>query len=113
MAKLADYNGFTHAQRIASLAKTKAAILSGGIPKPTKCEFCGQTKGIIQYHNEDYSHPTKYLRVWCWRCHMMHHSRNRAPEAVKAYFDAVSAGKKFAPVYRHDFKILADEHGVK
>jgi len=113
MTKLAGYKEWTAEERLASLAKTKAAILSGEIPKPTKCELCGQDKGIIQYHNDDYSHPTKYLRSYCWRCHMMHHSVRRAPDAVKAYFDAVASGKRFPPVYKHNFKILADEHGVK
>ena len=113
MAKIADFQGWTSEQRLASLALTKKAIASGELPKPTKCELCGQDKGIIQYHNNDYSHPTKYLSSLCWRCHMMLHSCRRSPEAVKKYFDAVASGKRFAPVYRHDFKVLADEHGVE
>lgn len=112
MAKMASYKGWTAEQRLASLKLTKAAIASGEMPKPTKCEICGQDKGIIQYHNEDYSHPTKYLRQMCWRCHMIHHSAHFAPVQAKVYFDDVASGKIYPPVYKHDFGILDSEHGI-
>jgi len=97
---------------MASLAKTKEAIRKGIIPAPSKCELCDQTEGIIQYHNDDYSDPIKYLRQFCWRCHMMYHSKYRAPESYRKYFAEVKAGKRYPPVYRHDFRILERDHGV-
>jgi hypothetical protein len=112
MSAIANYKQWTGAERAASLAKTKAAIAAKIIPPASKCKICGQTDGIIQYHNEDYSDPIKYLRQSCWRCHMMHHSERRATETVKAYFDAVRAEKRFPPVHKHDFGILAKDHGV-
>ena len=112
MTKLANYKGWTAEERLASLAKTKQAIKDGIIPPPHACELCEQDKGIIQYHNEDYSHPTKYLRSWCWRCHMIHHSQHFAPVQCKAYFDEIASGKIYPPVFKHDFGILVREHGI-
>lgn len=112
MSSMSSYKGWTGEERLKSLALTKKAIADGVIPKPTVCEWCGQDKGIIQYHNENYSHPTKYLKSLCWRCHMIHHSRHFAPEQCKAYFDAIAAGKRFPPVYRHDFSILERDHNI-
>jgi len=104
-----SYKGWSPAQRYESLAKTKQAIKDGIIPKPTICNRCNQDKGIIHYHNHDYSHPVNYLEVLCWRCHMMFHSSYRHPKSVAAYFKEINEGKQYPPVYRHDFTIL-DEH---
>lgn len=101
-----SYKGWTPAQRLASLKKTKAAIKNGEIPKPSKCNRCGLEKGIIHYHNENYSHPTKYLEQLCWTCHMMHHSKRRTPISHVLYFEQVEKGIQPEPVYYHDFKHL-------
>lgn len=100
------------AERMASLKKTKEAIAKGIIPPATKCNRCGQTRGIIQYHNHDYSSPTEFLEALCWRCHMMFHSVRFAREQVDRYFSAVESGKQWPPVYKHDFGTLARDHGV-
>ncbi len=68
-----DYKGWTGAQRLASLKKTKEAIAKGIIPKPTKCNRCGKTEGRIDYHNEDYSDPINNLEPLCQSCHLKHH----------------------------------------
>ena len=107
-----SYKGWTPAERYESLKKTKQAIRDGIIPKAHTCNRCGQTEGIIQYHNEDYSDPIKYLEMLCWRCHMIHHSTRRNPGAVKAYFEEVASGKRYPPVYKHDFNILKRDHGI-
>ena len=107
-----SYKGWSAAQRGASYKKTKEAIERGEIPPPTKCNRCGQTQGIIQYHNHDYSHPTKYLEMLCWRCHMILHSIRRAPYAVNDYWSEMFQGKQYPPVYRHDFGILKREHKI-
>jgi hypothetical protein len=101
-----SYKQWSGEERLASLKKTKAAISRGEIPPATKCQRCNQTKGIIQYHNHDYSDPIKYLEPLCWRCHMMLHSEHRWPDAVKRYFEEVASGKQYPPVYRRDSKKL-------
>lgn len=107
------WNGWTKEERMASLKKTKAAIARGEIPAvPARCCECGQEEGIKQWHNTDYSHPTKFLKGLCWRCHMMLHSKHFAKEKVEAYFNEIKEGVKYPPVWRHDFGILAREHGV-
>jgi len=118
-----------------SLKYTQQAQKMGWIPYPKKCNRCGQVHGIIHTHNEDYD-VTFYtldevfnrfpisitseelerlnmvLEPLCWRCHMMHHSKRRAPKAVKQYFQDVASGKQFPPVYKHDFNILKRDHNV-
>ena len=106
------YKKWSPAERMVSFKKTMAAIEAGIIPKPHTCNRCGQTKGIIQYHNEDYSDPIKYLEMLCWRCHIIHHSVRRNPEAVRLYFEEVKSGKIFPPVFKHNFDILKQEHGI-
>lgn len=106
-----SYNGFTGAQREQGDKILKEAIAKGVIPDPMTipCEICGQDKGIRHYHCEDYS-PQNIIsnaRCLCWRCHMMLHSRFRNAEATAQYFIGVTLyGKKYPPVYRHNFEIL-------
>lgn len=108
-----SYNGFTGHQREQGDKLLKEAIAKGIIPDPMTqpCFICGQNEGIRHYHNEDYS-PENIIenaRCVCWRCHMMIHSRFRNPEAVAQYFiGVVLYGKKYPPVFRHDFKIIDD-----
>ncbi len=74
-----DYKGWTAKERLASFAKTKAAIAAGIIPPPTKCSRCGKTTGRIDYHNNDYSDPIKYLEQLCQGCHTrLHRLENKA-----------------------------------
>jgi len=95
-----DGRTWTPAERRRSLVKTKKAIAEGEIPPPEQlgCMRCGQRMGIIEYHNHDYDHPTKFLEPLCFRCHRMLHSRY--PESAKKYFEEVKAGKQFPPVIR-------------
>lgn len=58
-------------------------------PAPKACEQCGQTKGKIMWHSEDYSGPPwgphigKY--ALCFACHMILHSRFRQAEGFCRY----------------------------
>jgi len=108
-----SYKQWSAAERTASLKKTNQAIKDGLIPQATKCERCGQTEGKVMYHNEDYSDPIKYLVSMCWRCHMILHSQYRAPMACDKYWLEIKAGKMYPPVFKHDFKILEVDHGIK
>lgn len=110
-----SYNGFTPQQRMEGDRIIKQAIAEGKLKPPTKCRVCGQDKGILHVHAEDYR-PDKILancRCLCWRCHMILHSRYRNREAFNRYFKEVREGKKYPPVYTHDFSILKREHGIE
>jgi hypothetical protein len=100
------YKGWSPQQRLASLEKTKKAIRDGIIPNPTQCNRCGQTEGIIQYHNNDYSHHIDYLEQLCWTCHMMLHNEKRNPISHRIYFEFVELGYQGEPVYKHNWSKL-------
>ncbi len=130
-----NYKQWTAEYRKESLKLTNKAKKMGWIPQPKKCRRCGQEDGILHLHNEDYTvtHETltdvfnrfpiqitkeeieainQALEPICWRCHLMHHSKHRNAKAVEIYQDEVRRGKKYPPVYRHDFSILNRDHNV-
>lgn len=130
-----SYKGWSPDFRKASLKLTNKAKKMGWIPEPRQCRRCGQGKGILHLHNEDYdvtfytltevfdrfpvsitseeiAKLNEVLEPICWRCHMMHHSRGRNAKAVELYFQEVAGGKQYPPVYRHDFTILNRDHGL-
>lgn len=132
---MASYKHWSSEFRNKSYSLTTRAKKLGWIKAQDKCERCGQEEGIIHLHNEDYDVTYNTLRevfdrkpvsiteeektnvnavlfVWCWRCHMMHHTMHRNPVKVKEYFAAVDAGKIFPPVLKHDFNILKVDHNV-
>lgn len=106
---------FTAVQRNAGDKLIKEAIADGRLKQLTECTCsqCGQDEGIIHYHTEDYDNPVETAEPWCWRCHMMWHSRYRAPKAALRYFEKIKAGERFPAVYGSNFKILHEEHGVR
>lgn len=108
------YKKWSAEERRISGEKTYEAIQKGKIPKPSKCNRCGQTEGIIDYHNRDYSHPTKFLEQMCVRCHMMLHSVFRSEAAVLKYWEEIKAGKRYPPVHdrRKIIAIIRRDHGV-
>jgi|TARA_R100001510_G_C7654982_1_gene213879 hypothetical protein len=129
------YKGWSGDFRKESLKLTNKAKRLGWIASPTCCNRCGQTKGILHLHNEDYD-VTYYtlkkvfdrfpvtitkeekdkvnsvLEEICWRCHMLHHSVRRNKQAVEKYFAEIKNGKQYPPVYKHDFTILKRDHNV-
>ncbi len=130
-----NYKGWSGDFRKESLKLTNAAKKMGWIENPSKCNRCGQTEGILHLHNEDYDityytlkevfnrfpisitveeqeKVNSVLEQICWRCHMMHHSVRRNKQAVEKYFVEIKNGKKYPPVYRHDFTILKRDHNV-
>tara|TARA_R100000773_G_scaffold36307_1_gene31302 strand:- start:1602 stop:1847 length:246 start_codon:yes stop_codon:yes gene_type:complete len=75
-----SYNGFTPKERTDAFIWLKGEYASGRREKGKVCDACGQTKGIVEDHSEDYSYPYgdhigKY--TFCYRCHMMIHCRFR------------------------------------
>ena len=108
------YKQWSPEHRRASLEKTKLAIASGLIPEAKKlgCNRCKQKEGIIEYHNCNYDHPTKYLEALCYRCHMMIHNFHNNPQAVFEYFEEVWRGKCYEPVFKRDYYKIMYQHGV-
>ncbi len=110
-----SYKKWSAKERLESLKKTKQAIKDWIIPEAKKlwCKRCWQTEGIIEYHNEDYSDPIKFLEPLCFRCHIIHHSKFRAPEACKIYWEEIKKWKKYPPVFKRDMSIFLKEHNIK
>ena len=92
-----DYKGWTGKERLASYAKTKAAIAAGVIPPPTQCSRCGKTTGRIDYHNHNYSDPIKYLEQICQGCHIrLHRMENKEIDNQNNEVPAIATIKQAA-----------------
>lgn len=103
---LNSYNGFPPAQRSRALAWLKREYAAGRRVRPTICDACGQTEGLVEAHSEDYSEPfgdQTGAYGFCLTCHMMLHCRARAPEAWLTYKAAIAAGVTFEPFYTRNF----------
>ncbi len=72
------YKCWTAEQRNESYKLTKKAITDGKIPHPSKlkCAKCGRGKNEVyrmDYHNQNYNDPIKYLVPLCSGCHLKLH----------------------------------------
>lgn len=67
---------------------------------------------VFDQYTMDYSDPIKHLVGLCWRCHMILHSEHINPVAAGQYWADIRTGYHYPAVYRHDFKILALQHGI-
>lgn len=108
-----SYNGFDHSQRTAALRWIKKEWAEGRRALPSKCCVCGQAKGIIDAHSEDYSRPFgAHIGQFelCFRCHMMIHCRFRNPKAFATYCEALAKGIRFAPMYSRNFGAFCNDH---
>jgi len=83
---LPTYNGFGHAERVATNPIQNAALRDGRLIRPDTCSICGFSlpselsgRGYIYLHLEDYRRPLAPLPV-CKRCHPILHARFRDPE---------------------------------
>lgn len=100
------YNGFTSAQRSKALAWLNKEYAAGRRHRPTQCEACGQTEGVVDAHSEDYSQPFGAhigAHRLCFRCHMMVHCRFKNPKAWALYKAQVRNGKIFRPFMTRNF----------
>jgi hypothetical protein len=108
-----SYNGFSPEQRNRAQAWLNSQWRSGELIRPNTCCACGQDKGIIDAHAEDYSEPFAAGKTdefhLCYRCHMMVHCRHRNREHWQKYVDAVQAGAMFAPYSARAFNIFCAE----
>lgn len=90
-----SYNGFSASQRASAQAWLNEEYRRGRLERPAVCCACGQTEGLMHAHAEDYSRPFgPHIAEYplCYTCHMMLHSRFRAPEAWRRYVAQVLAG---------------------
>jgi hypothetical protein len=108
---MVTWNGWTDKERNTSARKTNRAIKDGIIPaKPSKCNRCGQTEGVLEWHNDDYSDPIKYLEGLCYRCHMVLHCEHLNPQSAKEYWDEVGKGKRYPPSVTKNIGAVMSEH---
>ena len=105
------YKGFTSEQRMASHRKLMKMVAAGEAPKAERCQACGQTEGIIDYHNADYSHPSDHVVHLCFRCHMVVHCSHIDPDAAMVYWLSIGQGNRYAPFHTRNFPKFAKEHG--
>ena len=94
---LARYNGFTPESRERSQVWLNAQF-AAGLARPTRCDACGQTKGAIDYHTEDYSEPFGphiHAHKLCYRCHLTLHCKRRFAPAWAEYRRLIRQGYRF------------------
>lgn len=77
-ARLADYQGFSHEQRIEGWKRVWVAQRMGLLPRPFVCSVCLRQTQRGHYHCEDYSRPLDAKPI-CQRCHLALHNRFRSP----------------------------------
>lgn len=111
-----EYQGFTHRQRMKALRWLNREYAAGRRTRPTECDGCGQTEGIIEAHSEDYSEPfgdhIGGLGL-CYRCHMALHCRLKAPEAWKLYRQAICCGVRFKPFEKRNWYGFRAQHLIR
>jgi hypothetical protein len=106
------YQRWTAKERDKSARITKMMIEAGQIPPAIVCVLCGQTEGIIEYHNTNYDDPAKYLLPLCYRCHMIHHSYHINPEKCVQYWIEIGRGIKFEPLRTRNYFLVCKEAGI-
>ncbi|GAB4493339.1 MAG: hypothetical protein OHK0045_22640 [Raineya sp.] len=101
-----EYNGFSgdYRSRVGNLLRI--AIKDGTLQPPKKCCMCGQEKGTLHYHLEDYSKPFENLYPICVACHMRLHIRFDYPNLWKQHLKDLRAGKR-SPAYNNTFAFFA------
>lgn len=99
---LSPYNGFSPAQRDASTSWMHLEVLRGSFPaQPSTCSECGQDRGTLSWHSEDYAWPFGPHVVeypLCYWCHILLHSRFRSPFRWNEYLTLLGSGLRAAPV---------------
>ena len=103
-----SYNGYTAKERYAALAWLKKEWAKGTREQTPKCcDICGQTKGQLSYHSEDYSYPYgDHIGFFglCYICHMMLHCRFRNPKLMSAYVEALKERRCYEPIHGNNWR---------
>lgn len=92
------YNGFSLADRGAAARWASANATGARRTNPTWCHACGQTEGLIYWHNEDYRTPIAALPLCAW-CHWTLHARLKPQQAhvFPTYRDMIRNGLRPLP----------------
>jgi hypothetical protein len=109
---MTSYNGFSSSERSAAQRWLEAGWRGGRLRRPTACCACGQDRGVIDAHAEDYSRPFTAEKLLafplCYVCHLMLHCRfGKGATAWGGYRRLVRLGATFAPAMTRDFGIIA------
>lgn len=107
---MSPYNGFLPAQRNRADLWLKSQIAQCTLQPPSKCDACGQTRGRIDYHAEDYSEPFgPHLHQYqlCFACHLLWHGKRRRPAGWQAYLNNLRQGAIFAPHFDRSLGALS------
>lgn len=92
------YNGFNPKQRNDKLREMKRKIANGELPPASgPCALCGDTGTEVEYHDEDYAIPYRWVEpamyVLCLHCHRHQlHRRFTRPIAWQAFLAHVRRG---------------------
>jgi hypothetical protein len=108
------YNGFSGRQRSRAQAWLNRQWKAGVLARPMQCVACGQSRGIIDAHAEDYSEPFAAGKTdqyhLCFTCHMMVHWRFRNPDDWRYYKSVIRHGGRYAPFYKRDIGGFRAKH---
>lgn len=88
------YNGFSPAERNATLPIQKKAEKEGILVRPDRCEMCGVKGTLMSWHLEDYREPIKDARSLCPECHMRLHARFARPLTWAGYIKGLRHGEQ-------------------
>lgn len=84
------YNGWSAAERLATLPIRRMAIADGQLSAPTVCSICWHDETLdpsdanpVGLHDERYDRPLEAYAV-CRRCHRALHNRFTIPEPWRA-----------------------------
>ena len=97
MASMGAYNGHSGEKRDRVLKWMKQQYASGAIPRATRCCACGQTRGHLQGHHEDYDRPGSHVEI-CVTCHLVLHNRFRRPAMFDEYRARIRSGWQAPPL---------------
>lgn len=90
------YNGFSLADRFAAGAWAKQHGLPARPERP--CIVCGQTEGLLYWHQEDYRTPVDAFPMCAW-CHWALHSRLKPSQRALwgRWLHALDSGRRPPP----------------
>lgn len=112
--RMRAYNGYSENDRRRAQAWLNRQWQTCVLARPVQCVACGQDKGIIEAHAEDYSEPfaagkTDQFHL-CFTCHLMVHCRFRHPDDWRYYKAVIRRGGRYAPVFSRNIGGFRAKH---
>jgi hypothetical protein len=97
--KIGWYNGWSPAERLATVPIQREAVRSGALPRPTRCSVCGArhvfgSSNPVWLHDENYADPLAAFPI-CRSCHRTLHERFVYPEPWRALVTAHATGSSW------------------